>query len=92
MKRVIEKTDDLSLIHIFPLDADGKPIKGIPRHPILEDNVIVYSNATILGRDVYKRQQLQFHNINNPINPNSFIVDFALFIPLSCLLYTSICV
>ena len=34
----------------FPLDEDGKPIKGIPRHPILEDNVIVYSNATILGR------------------------------------------
>lgn len=34
----------------FPLDAEGKPIKGIPRHPILEDNVIVYSNATILGR------------------------------------------
>ena len=24
----------------FPLDADGNPIKGIPRHPILEDNVI----------------------------------------------------
>jgi serine O-acetyltransferase len=34
----------------FPLDDQGKPIKGIPRHPILEDNVIVYSNATILGR------------------------------------------
>ena len=34
----------------FPLDADGNPIKGIPRHPILEDNVIVYANATILGR------------------------------------------
>ncbi len=34
----------------FPLDKDGKPIKGIPRHPILEDNVIIYSNATILGR------------------------------------------
>lgn len=34
----------------FPLDASGNPIKGIPRHPILEDNVIVYSNATILGR------------------------------------------
>jgi len=34
----------------FPLDSQGKPIKGIPRHPILEDNVIVYSNATILGR------------------------------------------
>ena len=34
----------------FPLDKEGKPIKGIPRHPILEDHVIVYSNATILGR------------------------------------------
>lgn len=34
----------------FPLDDDGYPIKGIPRHPILEDDVIVYSNATILGR------------------------------------------
>jgi len=34
----------------FPQDADGHPIKGIPRHPILEDNVIVYANSTILGR------------------------------------------
>ena len=34
----------------FPLDDNGNPIKGIPRHPILEDDVIVYSNATILGR------------------------------------------
>ena len=34
----------------FPLDPQGNPIKGIPRHPILEDDVIVYSNATILGR------------------------------------------
>lgn len=34
----------------FPVDAEGNPIKGIPRHPILEDNVIVYSNSTILGR------------------------------------------
>lgn len=34
----------------FPLDADGHPIKNIPRHPILRDHVIVYSNATILGR------------------------------------------
>ena len=34
----------------FPLDSNGLPIKGIPRHPILEDHVIVYSNATILGR------------------------------------------
>lgn len=34
----------------FPLDDQGRPIKGIDRHPILEDDVIVYSGATILGR------------------------------------------
>ena len=34
----------------FPLDEEGNPIKGIPRHPILEDDIIVYSNATVLGR------------------------------------------
>ena len=32
------------------LDENGNPIKGIPRQPILEDDVVVYSNATILGR------------------------------------------
>lgn len=34
----------------FPLDEHGKPIKGIARHPIIEDDVIIYSGATILGR------------------------------------------
>ena len=34
----------------FPQDDNGNPIKGIPRHPILEDDIIVYSNATVLGR------------------------------------------
>ncbi|MBN2049927.1 MAG: serine acetyltransferase [Spirochaetales bacterium] len=34
----------------FPLDEAGKPIKGIPRHPIVEDDVIIYAGATILGR------------------------------------------
>ncbi len=34
----------------FPLDENGNPIKGIPRHPIVEDNVVIYAEATILGR------------------------------------------
>ena len=34
----------------FPLDENGNPIKGITRHPIIEDNATIYSNATILGR------------------------------------------
>ncbi len=33
----------------FPLDKDGKPIKGVKRHPNVEDDVIIYSEATILG-------------------------------------------
>lgn len=33
----------------FPLDEDGNPIKGIKRHPKLEDDVIIYSGATLLG-------------------------------------------
>jgi serine O-acetyltransferase len=34
----------------FPADADGKLIKGVPRHPIVEDDVVIYAGATILGR------------------------------------------
>ena len=34
----------------FPLDGNGNPIKGIPRHPIIGNDVIIYANATILGR------------------------------------------
>lgn len=34
----------------FPLDSDGNPIKGIPRHPIIGNNVVIYANATVLGR------------------------------------------
>jgi serine O-acetyltransferase len=34
----------------FPLDDHGRPIKGIARHPIVEDDVVIYAGATILGR------------------------------------------
>lgn len=34
----------------FPLDEHGNPMKGIPRHPVVEDDVIIYGGATILGR------------------------------------------
>lgn len=33
----------------FPLDEEGNPVKGIKRHPVVEDDVIIYSGATILG-------------------------------------------
>jgi serine O-acetyltransferase len=34
---------------LFRMDDNGHPL-NIPRHPILEDNVVVYANANILGR------------------------------------------
>lgn len=34
----------------FPQEADGSLVKAIPRHPIIEDDVVIYSGATILGR------------------------------------------
>jgi serine O-acetyltransferase len=35
----------------FPRDAAGNIIRGMKRHPTLENDVVVYANATILGGD-----------------------------------------
>jgi serine O-acetyltransferase len=35
----------------FPRDTSGNIIRGMKRHPTLEDEVVVYANATILGGD-----------------------------------------
>jgi serine O-acetyltransferase len=60
----------------FPLDNNGNPIKGIPRHPILEDNVIVYSNATILGRITIGRGSVVGANlwVTEDMKPESKVV------------------
>ena len=34
----------------FPKGDDGNLVKGQPRHPIIEDDVVIYSGATVLGR------------------------------------------
>jgi len=34
----------------FPADEKGVLIKGVPRHPIVEDDVVIYAGATVLGR------------------------------------------
>lgn len=34
----------------FKSDDQGHLAKGYPRHPIVEDDVVIYANATILGR------------------------------------------
>ncbi len=34
----------------FPTDEEGNLLKGHARHPIVEDNVVIYAGATVLGR------------------------------------------
>lgn len=34
----------------FPRDAQGHLQKGWPRHPVVQDEVVIYAGATILGR------------------------------------------
>lgn len=36
----------------FPTDEAGSLVKAIPRHPIIEDDVVIYAGATVLGRVV----------------------------------------
>jgi serine O-acetyltransferase len=61
----------------FSLDESGNPVKGIPRHPIVEDNVVVYSNASILGRITIGHDSVIGGNIwvTNDLPPYSRIVQ-----------------
>jgi serine O-acetyltransferase len=34
----------------FPADERGRLDKALPRHPIIEDDVVIYAGATVLGR------------------------------------------
>jgi serine O-acetyltransferase len=34
----------------FPTDSNGRLRKGLARHPIVEDDVVIYAGATVLGR------------------------------------------
>ncbi|XXV32587.1 serine acetyltransferase [Sorangium sp. So ce1504] len=59
----------------FPRDASGNPIKGIDRHPIVEDQVVVYAGATILGRITIGRGSSIGGNVwlTRSVPPNSRI-------------------
>ncbi len=61
----------------FPLDDDGNPIKGIARHPIVEDNVIAYAQATILGRITIGKDSVIGGNVwvTNDVAPNSKVLQ-----------------
>jgi serine O-acetyltransferase len=61
----------------FPLDEDGKPIKGIDRHPVVEDEVVIYSEATILGRVTIGRGSVIGGNVwlTRGVPPNSVVTQ-----------------
>lgn len=61
----------------FPLDENGNPIKGIPRHPVVEDDVVIYSNATILGRITLGKGCVIGGNVwvTNDVDPGAKIVQ-----------------
>jgi serine O-acetyltransferase len=61
----------------FPLDEHGNPIKGIPRHPIVEDDVIIYGGATILGRITIGKGSTIGGNVwlTHSVPPNSRITQ-----------------
>ncbi|MBD5341375.1 MAG: serine acetyltransferase [Muribaculaceae bacterium] len=60
----------------FTLDGEGHPV-NVPRHPILEDHVTVYANATILGRITVGHDSIVGGNIwlTESVPPYSKIVQ-----------------
>ncbi len=60
----------------FSLDSEGHPM-NTPRHPIIEDNVTVYSNASILGRVTVGRGSVIGGNVwlTNSVPPGSLILQ-----------------
>ncbi len=61
----------------FPLDEHGNPIKGIDRHPVVEDDVVIYAGATILGRIVIGKGSSIGGNVwvTQPVPPGSKITQ-----------------
>ena len=60
----------------FTLDDEGLPI-DIPRHPILEDDVTIYSNSSILGRITIGKGTIVGGNVwlTNSVPPYSKILQ-----------------
>jgi len=63
----------------FPLDKKGKPIKGLARHPVIEDDVVIYAGATILGRIEVGRRSIIGGNVwlTRSVPPHSRITQVA---------------
>lgn len=63
----------------FELDEDGLPVKLVPRHPIIEDDVVIYSNTSILGRITVGRGSVIAANVRLTVDvpPESIVYPAA---------------
>jgi serine O-acetyltransferase len=64
----------------FQVDkATGRLVKGVPRHPIVEDDVTIYASATVLGRVTVGRGSIIGGNVwlTHSVPPNSRISQAA---------------
>ncbi|WP_431015263.1 serine O-acetyltransferase EpsC [Bradyrhizobium pachyrhizi] len=61
----------------FPTDDEGHVIKGDARHPIIEDDVVIYAGATILGRITIGRGSTIGGNVwlTKDVPPNSIVTQ-----------------
>ncbi len=61
----------------FSVDEQGALVKGEPRHPIVEDDVVIYAGATILGRITIGRGSSIGGNVwlTRSVSPESVIVQ-----------------
>ncbi|MBV8187477.1 MAG: serine acetyltransferase [Alphaproteobacteria bacterium] len=64
----------------FPTDGKGALVKGRPRHPIVEDDVVIYAGATILGRITIGRGSTIGGSVwlTHSVPPNSQITQAQL--------------
>ena len=64
----------------FPADDKGVLIKGRLRHPIVEDDVVIYAGATILGRITIGQGSVIGGNVwlTHSVLPNSHITQAQL--------------
>jgi serine O-acetyltransferase len=61
----------------FPTNADGELIRGNKRHPTIEDRVVVYANATILGGNTVIGHDAVIGSsvwITRSVSPNTTVV------------------
>ncbi|KXU84146.1 serine acetyltransferase [Paraburkholderia monticola] len=64
----------------FPLNENGHLEKGLARHPIVEDDVVIYAGATILGRVTIGRGATIGGNvwITHDVAPGSHVTQAVL--------------